>query len=185
MLGIRGAGLGEVIALKRNELPHHMHLLTLVDLSVALGIPGTAIVSSKILIEYLVQTLSSLTSDTPPSVSDVAAIPVALELLEFMHLERERIKLLVQKLYDGIGTSYTVVGTAPLGSFVTVRFPKLNQARLFHRALLERGFITDVYPLGLPLSEESAVRFVLRSDFTDKTVDMILDTLHEIRKRGA
>jgi 7-keto-8-aminopelargonate synthetase-like enzyme len=100
-----------------------------------------------------------------------------------MPVERVNLNRLAARLRDGVSAMGMRVSSQASGPIVSLLFQKTRQAEELLRALFQRGILAEVVYQQKPLSEASALRFLVNSKHTEKHVDHVLESLSDTLPR--
>jgi 7-keto-8-aminopelargonate synthetase-like enzyme len=176
-LGIRGAGGVEYWNAVGKPLVIYG------ELGLGLGLFGGFVAASRNLASLLLQRSKTFQSETPLPAANAIAIETALDEIELLPIQREKLKLLSSRLRTGCAQSgFDLVGQSD-APIVCLRFDKMGRAVEVVEALFSRGYLLEAQSVGELRSEAAVVRAFINSSHSDQQIDGLLQALSEIRPR--
>ncbi len=184
ILGPRGAGGGEVLAIKLNHPVQRNIFAFVADLSFGIGCYGAAVAGSKTLIDYVINRSRSLTVDAALPAAIAAATEAALNAVELKLADRERILTMAQRVKGVIPAPVLLTPLDAASPIVVMLSKKLNVAHEIAAALFRRGIFVEVLPRATLFDEGGIVRMIFTSAHTEKHIDDLVRALSEIQLRS-
>lgn len=175
-LGIRGAGGVEAANISRDILA------VVSDLSLSLGVAGGVVAGPNTLTKCLLTRGRTFAQEGAPLPLCAKAAQAAIDYIELQSFKRESVKLLSQRLRQGLHGLGIAVGEfgTPI---VSLPFKSIKAAEEAKEALFSRGFLVDLVPAGLLFSEASLLRLLITAEHKDEHIDTFLNAMSDIFPR--
>jgi glycine C-acetyltransferase len=176
--GLRGAGSSEVV-------PQHPALLARISsLALTPGVDVTLIGAGAEFCELLERRSWYRQVDIPVSPIMCACGEAALELVELGFHGRELLRARCRTVREHLALQGWSLKGNESSLFLTLSCPSLRHARALQARLLQRGIVVEALPLRGFRRSEAVVRVLLSTEHTDAHLEILLEGLGEIRKRG-
>ena len=174
LIGARGAGSPELLPQSDWLRCHYA------ELSYGVGSYGAFVSGDAVLVSFLINKSRTFLSEPPLPQALAAATLTAIEVVESLPQERQKISFLASRLHNGL----TALGMLCTGDsavpFVCMKLKNVSAADEIGKFLMRKGFFVDTIRSSTLLSESAVIRMLINVKHTERNIDDLLDAYSEI-----